>query len=209
MHDLNIGVYDFLRYSGSLGGGLTRIDFATSDLDLAVPFFAFLPEAASYLVFLSVDACTAFSGHPESSPLLPLPQFPALRTLALKLDCDMDAEISDSLQKPAQRGDVLQPPLRARTFPVLSKIELEVINAVNHAISRTGGPAAVWNRFGEVLVTGSLPAIKEFNFELCDKQKLTYVDARVDCMTGVLFTRFICKQMPAATRGSRGLLYKI
>ncbi|RDX40514.1 hypothetical protein OH76DRAFT_1490218 [Lentinus brumalis] len=207
MHDFNIGVYDFLRYSGSLGGGLTRIDFATSDLDLAVPFFAFLPEAASYLVFLSVDACTAFSGHPESSPLLPLPQFPALRTLALKLDCDMDAEISDSLQKPAQRGHILQPPLRARTFPVLSSIELEVMNAVNHAISRTGGPAVEQIRGG---ARHRQPAGDQGDQLRTMRQAEADIHGRKGGLyDGVLFTRFICKQMPAATWGSRGLLYKI
>ncbi len=56
-------MYDFLRQSGSLGGRLTRIE---SDLDLAVPFFAFLLEAGNDLVFLSVDACTAFSEHPST-----------------------------------------------------------------------------------------------------------------------------------------------
>ncbi len=86
----------------------------------------------------------------------------------------MDAEISDSLQKPAQRGHVLQPPLCARTFPVLLKIALEVIDAVNHAISRTDGPAVEQIRGG---ARHRQPAaVKEINFELCDKQTLTYVD---------------------------------
>ncbi len=53
---------------------------------------------------------------------------------------------------------------------------------------------------GEMLVKP--PAIKNIICELYDKQNLTYTNARVDWITGVLFTRFIC-QMRRWALGTR------
>ena len=67
------GTLELLRRSGSLDGALTEIEFDTTVEVIAIRFMVFLPEAATHLVYLNLQAFCAFCDHSCASALHVLP----------------------------------------------------------------------------------------------------------------------------------------